>query len=363
MKRYSSILSIVLFSFLFLGHAAQAALPFSDCVSQDKVPPAECQALVDLYNSTNGPGWSDNTGWLSDYYVCEWYGVACTSPSEGNVTGVYLTNNQLTGSIPSSIGNLTILTSLHLARNQLNGSIPPEIWGMNNLTVLNLGTNQFSGSIPSAISNLTNLVSLALDNNRLNGSIPPSIGNLAHLDEMYLDNNQLCGRIPSTLTNIPLTALQLGYNYLYTHDPALIDFINLYAEADWMKTQGAWQPVCGFPWTMFLPAITEHSEISVTGYWKTYHTNTGQVAEDGPEFIELVDSNGQISGQFKCGDSSSITGQRVDDHLSLVFHFSTPVTLTGTVSGNKASGTWVDRNGDNGTWRADKISSLDCQSQ
>jgi hypothetical protein len=36
-------------------------------------------ALVVLYYSTNGPGWFDNTTWLSDSSVCDWIGVSCTS--------------------------------------------------------------------------------------------------------------------------------------------------------------------------------------------------------------------------------------------------------------------------------------------
>lgn len=239
MKRYYFILSVMLFSFHFFVHSAQASPPFSDCASQDKVPEEECQALVDFYNITNGSGWTDNTSWLVSYYVCTWYGVTCTGATpldEGNVKGLSLSSNQLTGSIPSSIGNLTSLTSLHLPQNQLTGSIPPEIWNMTNLTVLNLGTNQLSGSIPS------------------------TIGNLTSLDEMYLDNNQLCGQIPSSLANTPLTALQIANNYLYTNDPSLIAFLDLNADTDWKSSQGDWQPVCGFPWTMFFPAITKNNQ-------------------------------------------------------------------------------------------------------
>lgn len=37
-------------------------------------PPAEQrQALIDLYNSTNGDNWINNSNWLSDD-VCTWYG-------------------------------------------------------------------------------------------------------------------------------------------------------------------------------------------------------------------------------------------------------------------------------------------------
>ena len=129
-----------------------------------------------------------------------------TIPSEignlTNLTSLYLNNNQFTGSIPSAIGNLTNLTSLYLNYNQLTGEIPSEIGNLTNLTSLYLNNNQFTGSIPSAIGNLTNLTHLFLSNNQLIGSIPPEIGNLTNLNGLFLDSNQLTGEIPESICNL-----------------------------------------------------------------------------------------------------------------------------------------------------------------
>ena len=65
-----------------------------------------------------------------------------------NTTELFLNNNQLTGSIPPEIGNLTNLTSLYLYDNQLTGSIPSEIGNLTKLTGLYLFYNQITGSIP-----------------------------------------------------------------------------------------------------------------------------------------------------------------------------------------------------------------------
>lgn len=51
------------------------ALAFCDSVTE--IPTAECQALVDLYNGTNGSSWTNRTGWLVTYTPCSWYGVTC----------------------------------------------------------------------------------------------------------------------------------------------------------------------------------------------------------------------------------------------------------------------------------------------
>jgi hypothetical protein len=68
-----------------------------------------------------------------------------------------LSDNQLTGQIPESIGNLPKLTWLNLRDNQLNGSIPDTIGDLSFLTSLSLYGNQLSGQIPASIGNLTNL--------------------------------------------------------------------------------------------------------------------------------------------------------------------------------------------------------------
>ena len=57
-----------------------------------------------------------------------------------------------------------------------------NLWGVDysieNTTVLNLGGNELTGSIPSEIGNLTNLTRLILSGNQLTGEIPESICDL-----------------------------------------------------------------------------------------------------------------------------------------------------------------------------------------
>ena len=120
-----------------------------------------------------------------------------------NTTYLNLFNNQLTGSIPSEIGNLTNLTFLYLTNTQLTGSIPSEIGNLTNMEYLYLYNNQLTGSIPPEIGNLTNLTDLRLHDNQLKGEIPESICdlNLDWSSSYYFDitNNQLCPPYPSCI--------------------------------------------------------------------------------------------------------------------------------------------------------------------
>jgi len=93
--------------------------------------------------------------------------------------------------------------SLDLGYNQLTGSIPPEIGNLTNLNYLDLGGNQLTGEIPSEIGNLTNLNYLILNDNLLTGVIPESICdlNIDWSSSIYFKiyNNQLCPPYPSCI--------------------------------------------------------------------------------------------------------------------------------------------------------------------
>jgi hypothetical protein len=182
--------------------------------------------LVDLYNSTNGPSWNNHSRWLTTHPVSTWHGIIVGGT---RVTQIALDNNNLTGIIPSSIGNLVDLQSLILTGNQLSGSLPSSIGNLVNLTYIELGSNKLSGSIPSSIGNLVNLQGLYLYGNQLNGSIPSSIGNLVNLRALYLLENRLSGSIPSSIGNlVNLQTLYLHFNRLSGSIPSSIgNLVNL----------------------------------------------------------------------------------------------------------------------------------------
>ena len=207
-----------------------------DCSTATGIPQTECEALVALYNSTNGDGWRNHTNWLVTTTPCSWNGVTCAMghvtelllsanqlsgaipPEIGDLTALHrlwLDSNQLSGAIPLELGDLTALWFLYLDYNQLSGAIPPEIGNLTALTRLVLYRNQLSGAIPPEIGNLTALTHLRLDNNQLSGTIPPELGDLTALWFLSLDGNQLSGTIPSEIGN--LTALQS----LYLHNNQL----------------------------------------------------------------------------------------------------------------------------------------------
>ena len=157
----------------------------------------ERDALAALYEATDGPNWLNNTNWLSDNPLDEWFGV--TTNVYGHVTMLSLDGNGLTGEIPPELGNIANLESLNLHNNHLTQAIPPELGNLSNLEHLLLSQNQLSGKIPPELGNLSNLQWLNLNINQLTGSIPLELSNLPFLQVLRLGRNQLNGCIPEIL--------------------------------------------------------------------------------------------------------------------------------------------------------------------
>ena len=156
--------------------------------------------LMDLYNATGGPNWKNNNNWGTDSPLADWFGINVNV--DGDVTRIRLLGNELSGSLPDTLGNLTSLEELALLSNQLRGPIPDTLGNLTSLVVLGLSINELSGPIPDTLGNLTNLERLYLDQNELSGPIPDTLGNLTSLERLTFFQNQLTGPIPDTLGNL-----------------------------------------------------------------------------------------------------------------------------------------------------------------
>ncbi len=217
--------AVVLISLLLLSPGCEGNAPTANSTLAPNEPlrtSLETAALTAFYNATNGPGWTDNTAWLSDAPVGEWHGVAVND--DGGVIGLALGRNGLSGEIPPDLADLSNLESLVLNRNQLSGEIPPELGNLANLADLRLNANQLSGPIPPELANLASLTSLRLTGNQLSGEIPPELADLANLTDLRLHGNQLSGQIPPELGDLAnLTNLFLGTNQLSGPIPPELD--------------------------------------------------------------------------------------------------------------------------------------------
>ncbi|XP_047257993.1 probable leucine-rich repeat receptor-like protein kinase At1g35710, partial [Capsicum annuum] len=149
----------------------------------------EAAALVKWKATFHNKNNSLLASWTLSTDACrdDWYGIICFN---GWINRLNISNVGVTG-------DLTKI--LNLGLNNLSGPIPSELGNLKNLTALSLSYNQLSGSIPITLGDLTELKILSLFSNQLSGPIPSELGNLKHLTGLSLSNNQLSGSIPITL--------------------------------------------------------------------------------------------------------------------------------------------------------------------
>nr|XP_043617823.1 receptor-like protein EIX2 [Erigeron canadensis] len=231
----------------------------SSCIEKER------QALLILKNHLD-----DVFGFLHNWGseekkkdCCQWVGVDCNhtrhviildlsdkglsgsmSTSLGDLTNLMYLNlrsNNLTGNLPSTVGQLLYLDYLDVSNNSLNGNIP-DFTGCPSLAILDLSSNDFTRNLPTSVNQLLNLVAVNVSHNSLNGNIPDftgypslytldlssnnftgdlpeSIGKLTNLRYLYVNNNSFNGNIPD-FTGCPLmSALDLSENNLTGHLP------------------------------------------------------------------------------------------------------------------------------------------------
>jgi Leucine-rich repeat (LRR) protein len=216
------------------------------------IPAGERQVLINLYNASNGGGWTQNSNWCASTCPasgaptfaasgteCTWHGIGCDAGGS-HVTAIELSGNNLLGALPDLSG-LSSLQYFSVVSNKLGGSIP-ALSGLGQLRVFYADNNALSGSLPSlaasiqlrefsvqsnalsgpipSLAGLVNLNSFLANGNRLGGSIP-SLSGLASLQDFEVGNNQLSGSIPALTGTTGLLKFVADHNLLSGSIPSL----------------------------------------------------------------------------------------------------------------------------------------------
>lgn len=150
---------------------------YADGIAQDR------EALIALYNATGGDNWNRNDNWCSDKPLNEWYGVT-TNYTTGRVSEISLPENNLSGTLPDEIKQLTALHTLNLNFNNFT-EIPAIIGEIQSLEYFSMYSNTspgspLSGNIPSSLGNLLNLKRLSINGDF--GPLPDELGSLTQLE-------------------------------------------------------------------------------------------------------------------------------------------------------------------------------------
>lgn len=148
-------------------------------------PDPERTALRAIYDAASGSGWICGDNWCSDRPLGEWYGV--TTDSEGHVTELRLSANNLRGALAREISDLTHLRVLDLSRNELESDLVYEL------------PIEYTETLRSDFDALKALEDLDLSHNRFYSSSShlPSFAGMHSLRRVDLSFNDLECRVTS----------------------------------------------------------------------------------------------------------------------------------------------------------------------
>ncbi|KAK9073614.1 hypothetical protein SSX86_007938 [Deinandra increscens subsp. villosa] len=134
-----------------------------------------------------------NLDW-SDPDPCKWDHVACSD--EKRVTRIQIGHQNLQGTLPETLANLTQLERLELQWNSISGPLP-TLNGLSSLQVLMLSNNMFT-SIPAGFfTGMSSLQSLEIDNNPFSSwVIPESLKDASPLQNFSAVSANITGKIP-----------------------------------------------------------------------------------------------------------------------------------------------------------------------
>ncbi|CAA7058667.1 unnamed protein product [Microthlaspi erraticum] len=225
-----------------------------------------------------------------------------------HLTTLDLSKNYFSGCIPSSFGNFSHLTYLSLSENYLDGEIPFSLGKFPHLTSIDLSGNYFSGWISSSIGNLSHLTYLSLYDNSFDGEIPSSLGNFSNLTTIYLSENYFCGLIPSSIGNLShLTYLNLYRNSFFGEIPSSFGYLNNLAILD----VGSNRLGGSFPLTLLNLTKLSFLSLSNNRFTGTLPSSLFTI----PFLSTLHLENNQLSGTLEFGNISSSSSKLVELHL------------------------------------------------
>ncbi|KPA74583.1 putative GP46-like surface antigen [Leptomonas pyrrhocoris] len=131
------------------------------------------------------------------------HGNALTGPVPAAWSGLkalqylWLQDNRLDSPLPDTLGTLAGLGSLYLSNNALTGTLPASWSGMAKMATLKLSGNRIEGNLPAEWGSMTKIYTIQLGDNKLSGTLPAAWSGMSSLSELDLSNNKFVGPIPA----------------------------------------------------------------------------------------------------------------------------------------------------------------------
>lgn len=279
---------------------SSSALTISGVIARDY------DALLDLYDETGGEHWTINTNWLGTSDVNNWHGVTV---DDHRVSALALASNNLSGSIPESISDLTYCLSFDLDDNLLTGELQPAFSDIDKMQTLSVANNELV-SIPD-LSSLSALAELNVSHNYLEFDDLEQNAEISNFD--YAPQNEISTTDVIDLDegeelNLSITVGGSENNYQwYVDDIAINNASNMTYTKSNITTddEGIYHVEIT---NSLLPALTLlSSDISVTvnctkSIWYADHDND-DFGDESSTMEACTQPEGYVSDNTDCDDS------------------------------------------------------------
>ncbi|XP_023735487.1 receptor protein kinase TMK1 [Lactuca sativa] len=192
----------------------------------------DAEVMLALKKALNPP---PDLDW-SDPNPCKWTRVVCSD--EKRVIRIQIGHQNLQGTLPASLSNLTQLERLELQWNNISGPLP-TLNGLSSLQVLMLSNNLFTSIPADFFTGMSSLQSVEIDNNPFSSwVIPESLKSASTLQNFSAVSANITGKIPDFFgpDDFPgLVNLHLAFNELEGELPMSLSGSQL--ESLWVNGQ------------------------------------------------------------------------------------------------------------------------------
>jgi hypothetical protein len=154
--------------------------------------------LQEFFIATNGASWT-STWNMNTTSPCALQGISCSNNT--CVTGIDLSQNHLSGTLPEALRNFTSLITFNVAGNHIGGTLPPEYSAWTSMVQFKVSNNSISGTLPREYQSWTQVWEFHISLNNISGTLPPEYADMHEMGFFSAFNNRLTGTLPPQFSN------------------------------------------------------------------------------------------------------------------------------------------------------------------
>uniref|UniRef100_A0A7S3CV35 Leucine-rich repeat-containing N-terminal plant-type domain-containing protein n=2 Tax=Palpitomonas bilix TaxID=652834 RepID=A0A7S3CV35_9EUKA len=211
----------------------------------------ETRALEILFAAMEGTSWKSSISWLNGQHPCasgsSWFGVHCSG--SGHVVGISLSKQNLIGELPHGIfSSLQELKFVDISNNNISGELPSDIGSCSKIIFFDASHNSITGYVQDFFGTMDSLRFLFLHHNQFTGSLPSSLVETQTLSVIAIHGNRVEGRPAYGRMQALPPCTKVGQNYtIPSEKDVLLDVYESLNGWSWPRNRGWEEGQAGDP--------------------------------------------------------------------------------------------------------------------